>query len=236
MTPRSSSSHSPHLRPHHAQRRRPPHLIASMCTVGSPARSLRGRLQNVACYSSCSSCKAWMSFHLGALQSFVYDEYVHVPQSTSIELAILPLLPRYHHRRHHTCTLQPSPCPRKCRSVLAIFPSLLPANSSLPLGRFIEKVTFGRLCGPRALLNLIPVIIFLFALSKIPLPTALASSTTSTSTALVARLIVLGTVFLGLLSGFGAIANSWEFLPFLSQRKYVLSAFCLSRVLIVVLG
>ncbi|KAF8800296.1 hypothetical protein BYT27DRAFT_7227460 [Phlegmacium glaucopus] len=71
----------------------------------------------------------------------------------------------------------------------------------------------------RAFLSLIPVIIYLFALSHIPLPAALASS--DTATIALSRLIVLGTIILGLLSGFGAISNSWRFLPFISQPQGV---------------
>ncbi|KAF5310484.1 hypothetical protein D9611_012321 [Ephemerocybe angulata] len=94
----------------------------------------------------------------------------------------------------------------------------IPASYSLVLALGnAERVTFGRLCGPRALLNLIPVVFFLFAFSYIPLPPAL--STTDTTTAIVSRLIVVGTVFIGALSGFGAVSNCWHSLPFLSNSK-----------------
>ncbi|KAG6890143.1 hypothetical protein C0995_011436 [Termitomyces sp. Mi166 len=67
------------------------------------------------------------------------------------------------------------------------------------------------LLGPRILLSLIPIGLYLFALSKIPLPHALATS--DNFTASLARLIVVGTVILGLLSGFGAMSHSWSYLP-----------------------
>ena len=75
----------------------------------------------------------------------------------------------------------------------------------------------------RVFLSLVPVIIYLFALSHIPLPAALASS--DTTTIALSRLIVLGTIILGLLSGFGAISSSWQFLPFISQSRYVMFLF-----------
>lgn len=82
----------------------------------------------------------------------------------------------------------------------------IPASYSilLALGN-AEKVSR---CSPRVLLNLIPVVFFLFAFSYIPIPTALASVNVTTS--VISRLIVVGTVFLGVLSGFGAMSNSWE--------------------------
>ena len=75
----------------------------------------------------------------------------------------------------------------------------------------------------RFFLSLVPVITYLFAFSHIPLPAGLASS--DTTTIALSRLIVLGTIILGLLSGFGVISNSWRFLPFISQSRYVSSYF-----------
>ncbi|KAG6900245.1 hypothetical protein C0993_000886 [Termitomyces sp. T159_Od127] len=66
------------------------------------------------------------------------------------------------------------------------------------------------LFGPKILFSLIPVGLYLFVLSKIPLPHALVLS--DNFTACLARLIVVGTVILGLLSGFGAISHSWIYL------------------------
>ncbi|KAG2005481.1 ICS [Coprinopsis cinerea AmutBmut pab1-1] len=94
----------------------------------------------------------------------------------------------------------------------------IPACVSLTLsaGR-AGGISLRSFCGPRALAYLIPVALFLFALSHIPLPTGLASKNISSS--ILARLIVLGTVILGVLSGFGAVNNSWQFLPSLSNRQ-----------------
>ncbi|KNZ76649.1 Golgi pH regulator, partial [Termitomyces sp. J132] len=73
------------------------------------------------------------------------------------------------------------------------------------------------LLGPRILFSLIPVGLYLFVLSKIPLPSALATSDSFTSS--LARLIVVGTVILGLLSGFGAVNHSWTYLPRFKQGE-----------------
>lgn len=76
------------------------------------------------------------------------------------------------------------------------------------------------LFAPRLCLSIIPVALYLFALSKIPLPSALSDSfTVDTFTAALSRLIVLGTIILGLLSGFGAISNSWGYIPLLTRSK-----------------
>lgn len=70
----------------------------------------------------------------------------------------------------------------------------------------------------QAVLSLAPVILYLFLLSCIPLPDALVSS--DVITAAVSRLVVLGTIILGLLSGFGAVSNAWAFFPLFSRNKY----------------
>lgn len=44
-------------------------------------------------------------------------------------------------------------------------------------------------------------------------------SETSGISAIVSRLTVIGTVILGLLSGFGSINNAWNYLPILSQNQ-----------------
>ncbi|KAL1734583.1 Abscisic acid G-protein coupled receptor-domain-containing protein [Schizophyllum commune] len=96
---------------------------------------------------------------------------------------------------------------------------IIPSSISLVLsvGATTRDASPSRICGPRLLLNLIPVILYLFALSYIPLPAALASSGFSAS--VLARLVVLGTTILGLLSGFGAISTAWPYLPFVSRKK-----------------
>ncbi|KAF9461349.1 Abscisic acid G-protein coupled receptor-domain-containing protein [Collybia nuda] len=63
----------------------------------------------------------------------------------------------------------------------------------------------------RVFLSILPVALYLVGLSQVPLPAALA--TTSIGAATLARLIVVGTLILGLLSGFGAMTNVWAFIP-----------------------
>ncbi|KAH9924238.1 Abscisic acid G-protein coupled receptor-domain-containing protein [Amylocystis lapponica] len=69
----------------------------------------------------------------------------------------------------------------------------------------------------RIFLNVIPVGLFLFLLSYIPLPSALSSSNITMTT--LSRLTVMGTIILGLLSGFGAINTAWTFFPLFSRTK-----------------
>ncbi|PPQ77630.1 hypothetical protein CVT24_005454 [Panaeolus cyanescens] len=72
---------------------------------------------------------------------------------------------------------------------------------------------------PRIFVAFLPVALYLFFLSYIPLPIGLKNPDYRTAT--LSRLIVLGTTVLGLLSGFGAVSNSWEYLPFTSEEKSV---------------
>ncbi|KAJ3907329.1 G protein-coupled receptor 89 [Lentinula edodes] len=66
----------------------------------------------------------------------------------------------------------------------------------------------------RIFISLIPVTLSLFAISRIPLPQALRNdSKIDLITSSLARLLVVGTIILGLLSGFGAVSSSWTFLP-----------------------
>ncbi|KAI0042757.1 hypothetical protein FA95DRAFT_1682344 [Auriscalpium vulgare] len=68
---------------------------------------------------------------------------------------------------------------------------------------------------PRLVVALIPLAIYFFTISYIPLPTALSSPSADTSisyTAL-ARITVLGTVILGCLSGYGSVSTSWGYFP-----------------------
>ncbi|KAJ6492833.1 G protein-coupled receptor 89 [Mycena vitilis] len=64
---------------------------------------------------------------------------------------------------------------------------------------------------PRIVFSTLSVAIYLFALSCIPLPVALSASDRLTAT--LSRLVVLGTLILGVLAGFGAVSSSWAFLP-----------------------
>ncbi|KAJ7123701.1 Abscisic acid G-protein coupled receptor-domain-containing protein [Mycena epipterygia] len=64
---------------------------------------------------------------------------------------------------------------------------------------------------PRIVFSTISVALYLLALSWIPLPDALSASDRMTAT--LSRLVVLGTIVLGVLAGFGAVSSSWEFIP-----------------------
>ncbi|KAJ6578695.1 G protein-coupled receptor 89 [Mycena vulgaris] len=64
---------------------------------------------------------------------------------------------------------------------------------------------------PRIVFSTVTVAVYLFALSCIPLPVPLSESDRMTAT--LSRLVVLGTIILGLLAGFGAVSSSWAFLP-----------------------
>ncbi|KAI0331388.1 hypothetical protein GY45DRAFT_1322435 [Cubamyces sp. BRFM 1775] len=70
---------------------------------------------------------------------------------------------------------------------------------------------------PRLALYLIPNVLFLLALSHIPIPAGMQAHSILAST--LSRLTVVGTVFLGLLSGFGAIDTAWDFFPVLSRTS-----------------
>ncbi|KAF8346552.1 G protein-coupled receptor 89 [Amanita rubescens] len=76
-----------------------------------------------------------------------------------------------------------------------------------------------RFFGIRIVISFIPVLVFLFALANIPLPAGLTSRDALTNA--ISRLIILGTIVLGVLSGFGAVSNAWGFLPFLSASRPV---------------
>ena len=70
----------------------------------------------------------------------------------------------------------------------------------------------------RVFVSLTPVVVYLFLLSWIPLPDPLASS--DMTTIALSRLVVLGTIVLGFLSGFGAVSNAWAFFPLFSPNRY----------------
>ncbi|KAF8900147.1 Abscisic acid G-protein coupled receptor-domain-containing protein [Gymnopilus junonius] len=97
-------------------------------------------------------------------------------------------------------------------AILVVIP--LSVSILLSIGT-TDRTSFRNVIGFRAILSLIPVGIYLFALSNIPLPASLEASDTATSA--LSRLIVVGTVILGLLSGFGAISSSWKYLSFGAQ-------------------
>ena len=72
---------------------------------------------------------------------------------------------------------------------------------------------------PRVIFSLVFIGVYLFLLSRIPLPPVLKAS--DTFTAALARLVVLGTIILGVLSGFGAVSSAWGYLPFMEQSGCV---------------
>jgi len=74
--------------------------------------------------------------------------------------------------------------------------------------------------GVRFIISFIPVMLLLFAIAYIPLPKDFTPPDIMTSA--LSRLLILGTITLGVLSGFGAISNSWGFIPFLASSRYTL--------------
>ncbi|KAJ7220770.1 G protein-coupled receptor 89 [Mycena pura] len=74
---------------------------------------------------------------------------------------------------------------------------------------------------PRIIFSIASIALYLFALSFIPLPaTVTASASLTLMTATLTRLVVLGTIILGLLAGFGAISSIWNHLPFRNQDAH----------------
>lgn len=73
----------------------------------------------------------------------------------------------------------------------------------------------------RVAVSLVPVILYLFMLSWIPLPESLASADITTTT--LSRLVFLGIIILGLLAGFGAVDNAWAFFPLFIRQRYAIS-------------
>ncbi|KAG1732674.1 G protein-coupled receptor 89 [Suillus paluster] len=86
---------------------------------------------------------------------------------------------------------------------------LVPISFSLILTYRSDNPSFvqSRALPIRVAFALAPVALFIFALSYIPLPTELLSH--SPLTAVTARLVTLGTMVLGLLSGLGAVSGAW---------------------------
>lgn len=100
--------------------------------------------------------------------------------------------------------------------VLAVIPLCI--SLVLSIGN-ADRLSLRKCCGPTGLAYFIPVLIYLLALSYIPLPVGMKSSDLSNN--ILSRLIVLGTVILGILSGFGAIRNAWGYLPYVSRKASV---------------
>ncbi|KAJ7607545.1 G protein-coupled receptor 89 [Roridomyces roridus] len=93
--------------------------------------------------------------------------------------------------------------------LLACILVLVPAFTSLLLT--VGPDTSSARLMPRILFSTLCVALYLLLFSFIPLPASLSVSDTLSAT--LSRLIVLGTLILGLLSGFGAVSSSWAFLP-----------------------
>ncbi|KAF9073990.1 G protein-coupled receptor 89 [Rhodocollybia butyracea] len=94
-------------------------------------------------------------------------------------------------------------------TILVLGPLIISILITTSSQKSTRKIPFFRI-----IISLIPVSISLFALSRIPLPQALREdSNIDLITSSLARLIVVGTIILGLLSGFGAVSNSWAYLP-----------------------
>lgn len=105
--------------------------------------------------------------------------------------------------------------------------SVILLTSNLPFSEHRRTIT------PKTLLALVFVFITLILLSSVPLPATLRSA--SFVTAGLARLIVIGTFLLGLLSGFGAMRSCWNFLiaperPTATDRDLDVSTSALARV------
>ncbi|KAI0758814.1 Abscisic acid G-protein coupled receptor-domain-containing protein [Fomes fomentarius] len=72
-----------------------------------------------------------------------------------------------------------------------------------------------RICSASLAIYLIPNLLFLIALSYVPLPSGMPTHSVLAST--LSRLTVIGIVILGALSGFGAIDTAWDFFPVFSR-------------------
>ncbi|ESK89497.1 g protein-coupled receptor 89 [Moniliophthora roreri MCA 2997] len=96
----------------------------------------------------------------------------------------------------------------------------LSQSSSSGSGSGAERArSGGRILTPRSFLTLLPLSIYLYLLSLIPLPPALSVAKTDLFMATLARLVVLGTIILGLLSGVGAIAGLEEYAGCFRREK-----------------
>lgn len=86
----------------------------------------------------------------------------------------------------------------------------------MTLDNLPDPVETPSLLNVKSVAFLLPVALFIFALSFVPLPAELASYNPLTSTT--ARLVVLGTIVLGILSGLGAVNAAWGTF---SRKTYV---------------
>ncbi|KAI0633056.1 Abscisic acid G-protein coupled receptor-domain-containing protein [Trametes polyzona] len=101
-------------------------------------------------------------------------------------------------------------------SIVLVIPlsySIVLSNGSGPPG---VSPTRQQILSPSLALYLIPNVLFLLALSHVPLPAELPTHNMLAAT--LSRLTVIGTVILGLLSGFGAIYTAWDFFPVFTRN------------------
>ncbi len=111
--------------------------------------------------------------------------------------------------------------PREVRSIHSLILSQPQASSlhSVPSSRT------QRICSASLAIYLTPNLLFLIALSYVPLPEGMPTHSVLAST--LSRLTVIGIVILGALSGFGAIDTAWDFFPVFSRSaKYVSIRLC----------
>lgn len=81
-----------------------------------------------------------------------------------------------------------------------------------PVSKTIQRPTITRI-----IISALPIGLFTYLLSFIPLPTVIASQ--SVGARILSRLVVVGIVILGLLSGFGSINTAWVFFPRFSRNE-----------------
>ncbi|KAK0189391.1 hypothetical protein F5146DRAFT_1224517 [Armillaria mellea] len=100
----------------------------------------------------------------------------------------------------------------------------------------VVPLLFSYIIISRPLLSFVPPLICLFLLSFIPLPSPLDSNPDiDLMTACLSRLIVVGTIILGALSGFGAVRSCWLYLfakerPVPTDRDIEVSTAALARI------
>ena len=112
---------------------------------------------------------------------------------------------------------------RRILSIFVLFPSshLIPIQTQVVGSKPHRSKLFSII--QRILLIGIPFSIYIILLLRIPLPQSLSTPeslpTLTLTAAALARLILLGTIILGLLSGFGAVTSAWDYLPSFSSSS-----------------
>lgn len=116
-----------------------------------------------------------------------------------------------------------SPRVRKLHWTLSIFVLVSLVIIFIPLLQchlFTYRTTIKRTLKSHLAFTLTPYLFYLFAFSYVPLPKQQLGSYHLFNNA-VARMTVLGTLLLGLLSGFGAVSTAWSFRPSVSASEEV---------------